>query len=141
VGKRRSLILLFLVFLVVSVGGYLGKNIFQLSLSDQIYVGQIAMENPDLVVGRDNRFQKSNSPTLVAQLLFSVWNRIANTSRASQRFVVTDSKGNILLDRDFITSGNSTVLNLHPIQQKTGKYSLTWYVNNKAIADRNIFIE
>jgi hypothetical protein len=139
--KKKFLIILLLVLFVVLLGGYLGQNIFQLSLRDQIYVGQMAMEDPNLVVGRDDRFSRSNSPTLDAQLILSLWNRMDNTGSALQRLVVKDAKGNILFDREWTTSGYSTVVGLHPIQQKAGKYHLTWYFNGKAIADRNIFIE
>lgn len=123
------------------MGGYLGKNIFQLSLKDQIYVGQMAMEDPNFVVGRDEQFSKSYTPTIDAQLLFSVWNRINDTSHELQRLVVTDSQGNILLNQGVKYSGYSSVVNLHPIQQKAGKYRLTWYVNDKAIANKSIVIE
>ncbi|WP_391559230.1 hypothetical protein [Robertmurraya sp.] len=135
--KKRFLILLLLVLGV----GYFGINFFQLTLTDQIYVGQMGMLNPDLVVGRDDRFPKSSPPTLDAQLLFSVWNRMGNTSSVSQRLVVTDFNGNIALDCDVTPSGYSTVVSLHPIQQKVGKYRLTWYVSGKTIAEKEIIIE
>jgi hypothetical protein len=137
VKKKRFLILLLLVFGV----GYVGINFFQLTLTDRIYVGQMGMDNPDVVVGRDDRFPKSNTPTLDAQLLFSVWNRMGSVSSDSQRLVVKDLNGNIALDRDVTHSGYSTVVNLHPIQQKAGKYRLIWYVSGKAIAEKDIVIE
>ena len=132
----------FLIPLILVLGAsYFVMNFFQLTLTDRIYVGQMAMLNPDLVVGRDDRFPKSNTPTLDAQLLFSVWNRMGNTSSGSQRLVVTDFNGNIALDCDVTSSGYSTVVSLHPIQQKVGNYRLTWYISGKAIAEKYIIIE
>ncbi|MGC5323882.1 hypothetical protein [Brevibacillus sp. SYSU BS000544] len=135
--KKRFLILLLFVIGV----GYFGINFYQLTLTDQIYVGQMGMINPDLVVGRDDRFPNSSTPTLDAQLLFSVWNRIGSANGGTQRLVVKDLNGNIALDLDVTHRGYSTVVNLHPIQQKMGKYRLTWYVSGKAIAEKEIIIE
>ena len=135
--RKRFLILLLFVFGV----GYFGINFFQLTLTDKIYVGQMGMINPDIVVGKGNRFPTSSTPTLDAQLLFSVWNRIGSANGDTQRLVVKDFNGHVAFERDVTHSGHSTVVNLHPIQQKVGKYRLNWYVNGKVIAEKEIIIE
>lgn len=126
--------------LIILMVGWFTAHIMQLTLTDRIYVGEMAMDNP-MVVGRDERFPKGNTAYLFAQLLQSVKHRMVNKADVTYRLVVTDSDGSVIRDDTITPDGYSTVVNLHPIQEKEGKYRLSWYIENNVIAVKDILIE
>jgi hypothetical protein len=59
----------------------------------------MAMDNPDLVVGRSTHFHKSDAH-IDDQFLLYVFHRLQNKKGVSESVVVTDANGKVILKKN-----------------------------------------